>query len=112
MGVWADTVWNTRLQGHMQGAGIRLELSVGPQHIHLPDREKLSHAKHSPSLPLPPSPSSLPRSRQVGSGISWGTGTTGVDTAGQCDLAERGRPKLSCARGRVGRRKSRAAQRK
>ena len=112
MGVWVDTVWSTRLQGHMQGAGVRLELSVGPQHIHLPDREELSHTERSPSLPLSPSPSSLPRSRQVGSGISWGTGKAGVDTAGQCDLAERGRPKLSCARGRVARRKSRAAQRK
>ena len=27
---------------------------MGPQHIHLPDREKLSHTKRSPSLPLPP----------------------------------------------------------
>ena len=40
VGVWGVTVWSTGLQGHMQGAGIRLELPVRPQRIHLPDREE------------------------------------------------------------------------
>ena len=55
VGVWGVTVWSTSLQGHMQGAGIRLELPVRPQHIHLPDREQSSHTESPPSLSFPPS---------------------------------------------------------